>query len=232
MVSTGHGTAREYAIILVHFNHNMIFRDDETAELNLQEVMYQQVPDGYKVTSLAAMNYHMEKGTREDLYSLLPIVVLLCLGVLIVALRSPVDVLICTTGLTSVIVISFGAFSLLHLRFSQMMYFAPIVIMILAIDYAIHLVLRYNEYGKRGLEASAAMGNAIRFTGVSILFSALTTAFAFGSNGVSNIPAVASFGLFLALGVFLSFIVMILFVPALKLLYVSLVQKIAARNQA
>ena len=226
LVSNGSSQEREYAIILVRFNHNKMVRDDETAELALLEAMNGAISEGYKLTSLAARNYHMERDAKADILRLGPISLGLVCLVLIIALRSVVDFLVCIVGLASTMIISFGAFSLFDLQFSQITFFAPIVIMILAIDYAIHLLHRYNEYRNKGLEPAAAISNGIHFMGVSILFSAATTVLAFGSNGLSKIPAVSSFGWFLAMGISVSFVVMILFVPALKLLGVGLLEKI------
>ena len=229
LVSVGSGSEREYAIILAHFNHNLIPRDDESADVALLETMQNHVPDGYHLTSIAARNTQMEQDSKEGLRILLPISLSVVCFILVVTLRSLVDFLICIVSLVSVLIISFGTFALLGLQSSQITFFAPIVIVVLAIDYAIHLILRYREFKKRELEAPLAISKAIRHTGVSILFSALTTVVAFGSNGLSSIPAVASFGFFMAIGLSVSFVVMILLVPALKLLHLQMSQKTIAR---
>ncbi len=231
LVSSGSGPEREYGIILVRFKHNLIARDDESAELVLLKVMQEHVPEGYKLTSVAARNKQMEEDSKEGLRTFLPISLGVVCVILIIALRNVVDFVICMVSLTSVLIISFGAFALLDLQFSQITFFAPILIMVLAIDYAIHLILRYNEFRQKELEPHLAMSKAIRHMGVSILFSALTTVVAFGSNGLSSIPAIASFGYFLAIGLSVSFMVMMLFVPALKLLHFRMVHRSSAKKQ-
>ena len=217
LVSKGQSDQRDSAVIVVHFNHNKIERDNEDAELALLKVMQDKVPDGYSLTALAAKNYHLEQDAKEGIRTTLPISLTLLLLVLMITLRNLIDFVASVVGLAVTMIISFGAFCLLGLRFSQMTFFAPIVIMVLAIDYAIHLLLRCREYRRKGLEVSQAMSQGIKFTGVSVLFSALTTMFGFGSNALSKIPAVASFGLFLALGIGVSFLVMTFFVPSLRL---------------
>ena len=220
LVSKGQSDQKDSAVIAVHFNHNKIERDNEDAELALLKVMQNKVPDGYSLTALAAKNYHLEQDAKEGIRTTLPISLTLLLLVLMITLRNLIDFFASVVGLAVTMIISFGAFCLLGLRFSQMTFFAPIVIMVLAIDYAIHLLLRRREYRRQGLEVSQAMSQGIKFTGVSVLFSALTTMFGFGSNALSKIPAVASFGLFLALGIGVSFLVMTLmtfFVPSRRL---------------
>ena len=230
LVSTEQGGQRDSAAIVVHFNYNKIERDNEDAELALLKVMHNNVPEGYGLVSLAAKNYHLEQDAKKGMRTTLPISLALLLVVLMITLRDVVDFLTSIVGLVVTMIISFGAFYLLGLRFSQMTFFAPIVIMVLAIDYAIHLLLRNREYRRQGLEAPESMSLGIRFTGVSVLFSALTTIFGFGSSMMSKIPAVASFGLFLALGIGVAFLVMTFFVPSLRLFCSNLTTWLAGES--
>lgn len=230
LVSTGQGEQRDSAAIVVHFNYNKIERDNEDAELALLKVMQNKVPDGYSLVALAAKNYHLEQDGKKSLRTTLPLSLALLLLVLMITLRDIADFLTSIFGLAVTMIISFGAFCLLGLRFSQLTFFAPIVIMVLAIDYAIHLLLRNREYRRAGLGAPESMSLGIKFTGVSVLFSALTTMFGFGSNAVSKIPAVTSFGLFLALGIGISFLVMTFFVPSLRLFCSNLTTWLAGES--
>ena len=230
LVSTGDTSERESAIIVINFKRNMIPRDDETAELLLLETMNKHVPKGYTLISAAARNQNMEDNAKASLTILLPISTVLLSLVLLLALRSFMDFFVSMAGLLITMIIAFGLFSLLHLQFSQLTFFAPIIIMVLAIDYAIHLLLRYKEYRKNGQEPSQAMSDGIRVMGVSIMFSTVTTALGFGANAVSKIPAVATFGLFLALGICVSFAVMLFFVPALKLLYLRVLGVVSGKG--
>ncbi|MCK4613957.1 MAG: MMPL family transporter [Thermoplasmata archaeon] len=216
LVSEGEGTEREYAVVLVYLNYNMLEPDDETVEIELLNVIDDSVPEGYSLTSFSAISHTMKEDTQESLRILLPIAAALVLLVLIVSLKRLIDVVIAVMGIISSIIISLGLFSLFDLRFSQMTFFAPILFMVLAIDYAIHIIRRYDENMEDGFNPSRSMHNAIRFMGISILLSALTTILAFASNGFSRIPAVSAFGIFLAIGIGVSFFVMIFFVPSLE----------------
>jgi predicted RND superfamily exporter protein len=118
LVSTEQGGQRDSAAIAVHFNYNKIERDNEDAELALLKVMHNNVPEGYSLVSLAAKNYHLEQDAKKGMRTTLPISLALLLVVLMITLRNVVDFLTSVVGLAVTMIISFGAFCLLGLRFS------------------------------------------------------------------------------------------------------------------
>jgi predicted RND superfamily exporter protein len=191
-------------------------KGDESMELEIEIILDNDLDEKYEVYSLGGWDTDMQNKTEEDLIILLPITLLVLIGILAFTLRSPADVVISLIGLASSLVISFGVLVVARLPFNQMTFFAPIMIMVLSIDYVIHILLRYKEENNSG-ENAKAMEHTIKFTGISILLSALTTIVAFASNAISSIPAVAAFGTFLAIGIGISLAVMLLFVPSLKL---------------
>jgi predicted RND superfamily exporter protein len=147
---------------------------------------------------------------------------LLVIAVLWFSLRNIGDVLISIVGVVSILIITFGIFSLLGVKFSQLTFFGPILILVLAIDFAIHIMFRYNENRRDSESPGAAMSSGIRFIGIAVMVSTITTAAAFMSNGLSSIPAVAGYGMFLGIGITVSFLVMILFVPSMKVMGANL----------
>ncbi len=219
-----------YGAVIINLKYNMIPGDDESVEILLNEIIEGMNLDGFSYTSFSAGDSRMQKDAKETLSVILPISMALVIIVLFISFRSVPKVMVSLLGLLSIIIISFGIFSLLGLQFSQMMFFAPILIIVLSIDYAIHLLRRFDEYIRDGFEAKEAISYGIRFIGVSILLSTLTTALAFASNGLSNIPAVSSFGIFLAIGIIVSFLVMLLFVPSLLLSYLALTRKLGLKK--
>ncbi|MEA3559450.1 MAG: MMPL family transporter, partial [Candidatus Thermoplasmatota archaeon] len=221
----------KYGIVVINLRYNMIPADDETVEILLNDIIEGLDLEGYSYSSFYAVNTNMQKDAKETLSMILPISIFLVIVVLSISLRSGAKVIISLLGLLSIVIISFGLFSLLDLQFSQMMFFAPIVIIVLSIDYAIHLLHRFDEFVRDGLKPKEAMSYGVRFMGVSILLSTLTTALAFASNGLSNIPAVSSFGIFLAIGILISFLVMVLFVPSLLLVYNDLMERIRPKKR-
>jgi predicted RND superfamily exporter protein len=206
------------ALLIVKLKYSMIPNDDEQVEIDLTEICNNGTPDGYETISFSAVGYHMQNGTKESLSIRLPIVIILVIIVLSITLKNPIKVALSGFGLIITLLISFGIFSLVRLQFSQMMFFAPIVIMVLGIDYTIHIFHRYDEFRESSHTRDKSMSKGIRFMGISILLSVITTILAFSSNGLSDIPAVSSFGIFLGIGITISFFIMTIFVPSLYIL--------------
>lgn len=222
LVSKGATERRPMAILLVVVDYRMhahaTEEGDETMELAIEESMETAAPPGYEVYSMGGWNTDLESNTQRDLSILLPITILVLSVIFLMALRSVTDWAISFLGLGVITVISFGLFGLLGLKFTQMTFFAPILILILSIDFIVHILMRYNEEAEAGAEPPVTMSRALRFIGMSVLVSSFTTIVAFASNGLSDIPAVSGFGVFLAIGIGVSLLVMMLFVPSLKLL--------------
>lgn len=102
--------------------------------------------------------------------------------------------------------------------FSAPTQIVPILIIGLGVDYAIHLISRYREEVGEGAGVDEAMSVSIGTSGVALVLATLTTVIGFLTNLANPVPALADFGILAALGIFFSFVLMMLFVPAFRLL--------------
>jgi predicted RND superfamily exporter protein len=222
LVSKGENSQRQYSMILVLVDYRMhaddLLKNDETLDLEIENILKDSEPKGYKTYLFGAWSKNIEEDTMEDLSVLLPVTFVVLFLILLVALKSFTDIMISVSGLLVTLIISFGLFSIFGMSFNQLTFFAPIFIMVLSVDFAIHILMRFKEEDQGSGRSKKNMFKAIRFVGISITLSTITTMVAFASNGLSSIPAVASFGIFIAMGIFVSYIVMMTFVPSLKLL--------------
>jgi hypothetical protein len=94
----------------------------------------------------------------------------------------------------------------------------PILIIGLGVDYGIHLTSRYRDEVGAGASVDGGATRAIGTVGVALVLATVTTAIGFLTNIVNPIPALADFGILASLGIFASFILMLTFVPALRVL--------------
>jgi hydrophobe/amphiphile efflux-3 (HAE3) family protein len=219
--------SKRYTLFIVNFRLESLEREDESVEIALEEVLSEQVPEGFDLHTYLAFNEKMREDTIEGLGWIMPMALILVIAVLWFSLRNIGDVLISIVGVVSILIITFGIFSLVGLKFSQLTFFGPILILVLAIDFAIHILFRYNENRREGDAPRRAMSSGLRMIGVAVLVSTITTAVAFMSNGLSTIPAVAGYGMFLGIGITVSFLVMMLFVPSMKVLGTDLWRRTA-----
>lgn len=89
----------------------------------------------------------------------------------------------------------------------------------LGIDFAVHLITRYQEERVNGLKVEEAVKVSVRVTGGSIIIGALTTALAFASFAFAKFKAFEQMGVVSAIGIVSLCIGMLILVPVLILLF-------------
>lgn len=166
---------------------------------------------------------------------LLGAALLLIVAILTLTYRRLSDVLLGLAGLLVVVVWTYGIAVLLGPDYlgitgvlTQVSLMIPVLLVGLAIDYAIHLTLRYREELTKGGTPTTAARAAIVSVGGALVLATITTMVGFLTNLVSPLPPMRDFGLFVAGGVLSAFAVMLLLVPAARSL---LDRRAAARDR-
>lgn len=99
---------------------------------------------------------------------------------------------------------------------SQLVQILPILLIGLGVDYSIHVNTRYRQEIHAQRTVDAAIATAIRTTGIALVLATVTTAVGFLTNVTNDIPALAEFGELAAVGIIVSFVLMLTFVPAVR----------------
>lgn len=102
--------------------------------------------------------------------------------------------------------------------FSAPTQIVPILLIGLGVDYAIHLTSRYREEVGEGHTVDGAMTGAATTVGVALALATVTTAIGFLTNVFNPVPALKDFGILAALGIVISFALMLSLVPAVRIL--------------
>ncbi|HEX2152649.1 MAG TPA: MMPL family transporter [Acidimicrobiia bacterium] len=102
--------------------------------------------------------------------------------------------------------------------FSAPTQIVPILIIGLGVDYGIHLISRYREEAGEGLTVDDSMTVSIGTSGVALVLATLTTVIGFLTNLANPVPALTDFGILAAVGIFFAFLLMMTFVPAVRVL--------------
>lgn len=92
----------------------------------------------------------------------------------------------------------------------------PILLIGLGVDYGIHLTSRYREEVGEGDGVAGGIRKAIGTVGVALALATVTTAIGFLTNVVNPIPALKDFGILASIGIVVSFVLMLTFVPAVR----------------
>jgi uncharacterized protein len=101
--------------------------------------------------------------------------------------------------------------------FSEIAQIVPVLLIGLGVDYGIHLISRYREEAGEGQTVVDSTRRAIGTSGVALTLATLTTVIGFLTNITNPVPALKDFGILAAVGIFASFVLMLTFVPALRL---------------
>jgi len=108
-----------------------------------------------------------------------------------------------------------------YLRFTEasgLVQILPILLIGLGVDYSIHMGSRYREEIFGGSSVDNGIAIAIRTVGVALVLATVTTAVGFLTNIFNDLGALREFGELAAFGIIVSFLLMLTFVPAVRLL--------------
>ena len=146
-----------------------------------------------------------------------PLAMLFVLGVLLIAYRDLLDVVLGVLGILVVLLWTFGAMGWLGIAFNQMFIIVPVLLIGLSIDFGIHLVMRYREErADRDTSPTRGMRVALGSLLVALVYVTATTTIGFLANLTSPIEPIRQLGVIAAIGIVSALVVFVGFVPALK----------------
>ncbi len=211
------GSARADArlVLIVHEEVD----DDEllAAQLAVEAIADERLGSEAFVFGEALVEERASEATGESFAVLGPFALASVLVVLFLAYRDPLDVLVTTLGIGVALVWTAGFVGWVGVDVTQLLVAVPWLVLGLAVDYGLHVVMRYREMRDGGVVAPApAMTASLGGVLVAIGVTTATTAAGFLS-GAFGPTAVREFGLVAAFGIFASFLVFATLVPALKI---------------
>ena len=150
----------------------------------------------------------------EDLTSLLPIVILICVLVICYCFRSLtlgacilVHVVVpaaCTVGTVNYLGFSFNNISII----------APLVVILIAVANSVHIISIYKQALTSGMGRLAAMEHSLSYNFQPVSLAALTTAIGFSSLNMTSSPAIQDFGQIVAVGIVFAYGLTFTMLPA------------------
>ena len=132
--------------------------------------------------------------------------------------RTIADTLVTMAAIGFAISIMNGFGYLIYGEAGPMSQILPILLIGLGVDYSIHITSRYREDTADGEPVGDAVTIAIRTVGIALVLATITTSVGFLTNLLNDIPALREFGVLAAIGITASFLIMLTFVPAVRLL--------------
>lgn len=164
---------------------------------------------GLPLTRIAAI-----ESMQNDLIRSSQLTVLIIALFLFIIFRSWLFVVLPLLSIAAGIVVTAAVICLNGDDLNQMTIIYPVLLMVVTIANSIHLLHRFLvEHDRLQSLQQAVVISSIRIARVSFL-TAITTAIGFASMLIAEMQILYSFGLYLAIGVVVSFIILCLFIPA------------------
>jgi len=101
---------------------------------------------------------------------------------------------------------------------NQVSQIAPIILIGLGVDYAIHFTSRYREEIGSGNSITGSTSSTLKSVGIALTLATLATIVGFLTNIVSPLPQLKDFGILVSTGIFFAFFLVMTFVPAIRTL--------------
>ena len=225
-------TARSTAIVVSH-------RDDvpadelADAQIEMRDIVDEELSDGEVIVlGDGVIDDELRRSSFDSLAVVGPIAFGFVVLVLFFAYRDPYDVVLGLVGVGLVMVWTFGFMGHAGITFNQLFVAVPVLLMGLAIDYAIHVFMRYREarppggddavggfeFGTsvRSPSVQRAMAIGLGGVGAALALVTVTTTTGFLSNLVSEVGPIRQFGVVSAVGIVGTFVVFALLMPAVK----------------
>ena len=172
----------------------------------------------FKRVSLAGSPALMEYVRRwmvQDLLKLIPLVIGMLISVLCFTTRTWSGVLLPLLSVLIAVIWTMGLVGLFRQPLTVVMIVLPPILLAVGSAYGIHIVERWQQETQNGADEKQRVERVVGKTGLPVLLAMLTTAAGFASNLVMKVVAIRVFAIFAVLGVIFSFVLAVLFVPAL-----------------
>ena len=116
-----------------------------------------------------------------------------------------------------------GVMSISGKGLNVMTYMVPTLLFIIGVSDSIHFLSRLNIYLVKGIDIKNALKLSIKDMGIALFLTSLTTAIGFMALLYSSISIVQEFGVFIATGVFIAYLLTLTFIPASLMLLKNVV---------
>lgn len=167
------------------------------------------------LTGMVMMNNAFTEATTNDLKTLIP----LSFAVMVLLLMLLVGTVIGTVAAVTVFAFSIaGALGLsgyIGFPLTSVSASAPIIILTVAIANCVHVLVSFLYGMRQGLGKDAALEESLRVNLQPVFVASVTTAIGFLSLNFSEVPPFQQLGSIVAIGVLLSFVLSVTFLPAL-----------------
>lgn len=201
------------------------FHVDEGKEVEATDAIYDVIGEKNAMAGDALNTAISQKATGQETFNAAAILVPIIIIILLLSTRSWIEPVFFLTAIGISVLINMGTNIFIgEISFiSQAV--APILQLAVSLDYAIFLLHSFDDYRKRLESPEKAMQLAMKRSFPAIAASASTTFFGFMALTLMDFEIGADLGLNLVKGILLSFLSVMVFLPALTLMFYRYIDK-------
>lgn len=185
------------------------------------------------VTILANSDVLLEQSSQQamvdDLTSLLPIVILICVITICYCFKSAILGVCILAHVVFTLICTIGGLGLLGYAFNSISIIAPLVVVIIAVANSVHIISIYQQMLASGASKAAAMEGSVAHNLQPITLASLTTVIGFSSLNMCSSPAIQDFGQIVAIGIIFAYVLTLILLPAL-LIWLSNGDRLASQG--
>jgi len=167
------------------------------------------------ITGMVPLDNAFAEATLMDMQSLLPISFGLVLLGLFLLLRSSIFASVIFLIIILSIVAAMGLAGWVGISLTSASGAAPIMILTLAVANSVHILVTFSHNLMKGEEKETAIKESLRINLQPVFLASFTTALGFLSMNFSDSPPFHDLGNIVAAGVMISFLLSVIFLPAL-----------------
>ena len=168
-----------------------------------------------RLTGIVPLNDSFLQGAYKDLYTLVPLMVLIILVIMAVLLKSIVLMLSVVAVVLLASLSAIGLLSWLGYETSGPVTVLPLIVLTLAVADCVHILVSMQTCMRKGMDKAAAIVESMRINMAPVFVTSLTTAIGFLCMNITPVPMLRVLGNFTAAGVLIAYLLAVTLLPAL-----------------
>ncbi len=166
------------------------------------------------LTGMVMMNNAFSEASISDMQSLVPLSFLVMMVMLLLMIRGFAGTVMTMFVIILSIISAMGAGGHLGYPITPPSASAPTVILTVAIANSVHVLVTFYHHMREGMEKNHAITESLRINLQPVFLTSVTTAIGFLAMNFSDVPPFNHLGNFVAIGVLMSFLLAVTFLPA------------------
>lgn len=186
-------------------------------------------PEEVQFVSLLSASSLIFKMLSHDMTVYLPLTLLIVMVILLISFRSWKVVLLSLVSISMAVACTYAIMAMFNIPIFILTAAIPPIIAAQGVAYCIHIFSEYFRQSAFSGHSRRIVEQTLRYVLLSISLSAITTAIGFASISPVDVVAIKQMGIFLSLGIVITFFMISFFIPAV-LIYTPLRSHVGMRT--